>query len=266
MRSSEQSNSLSLTFLGTGTSVGIPVIGCQCVVCLSDNPQNTRLRSSIFITYGDLHLLVDSGPDLRAQALRERITRADAVLYTHAHVDHVAGFDELRAFCWHREDPLPLYSSPECLEALEIMYPWAFHQNNDNKGYVHPISMPVTEAFELGGLAITPLDVIHGHTKTYGYKFEAPELPSIAYISDVKSIPDETFLLLEDIDLLIIDALRYTSHGSHMSLDEALEAGLHCRAKKIILTHIAHEIDADTVQLPEHAQLAYDGLHLTFTP
>ena len=128
----------SLTFLGTGTSVGVPVIGCQCPVCLSADPHNQRLRASALVRAGGMAVLVDSGPDLRAQALREGLRELDAVIYTHAHLDHVAGFDELRAFCWNKDGPLPLHATESCLTTLQTMFAWAFSAENIYKGYIKP--------------------------------------------------------------------------------------------------------------------------------
>jgi len=264
MRSSEQTKSspFSFTFLGTGTSVGIPVIGCPCKVCHSENPHNTRTRSSAFVEFQDLAILIDSGPDLREQALREGLTKVDSVLYTHPHVDHVAGFDELRAFCWHREAPLPLYSSASCLDTLRTMFPWAFDENKHSPGYVRPAPRTFDAPIILEGLIITPLPVIHAQVETLGFRFDADEYKSIAYISDVKEIPDETFALLAGVDILIIDALRYDAHTTHMSVAEALSAASRSGANEIWLTHIAHEIDAEDITLPANVQLAYDGLTL----
>ena len=159
---------VSLTFLGTGTSVGVPVIGCDCAVCRSDEPKNRRLRASVLLRAGALSLLVDSGPDLRRQALREGLRELDGVLYTHAHLDHVAGFDDLRAFCWRRHAPLPMHATPGCLASLKQMFGWAFSPDNVYQGYVKPDPRVVIGPFGYGALRVTPLPVEHAALETIG--------------------------------------------------------------------------------------------------
>lgn len=250
---------MKLTFLGTSTSVGVPVIGCSCPICTSDDPKMNRMRSSVHILTDTHSILVDAGPDLRQQALRHNLTKVDAVLYTHQHLDHTAGFDELRAFCWHREAPLPLYSTPSCLAELERVYDWAFSAGNTYKGYIQPESHPITETFQLGETSITPLPVIHGKVETIGYRFDHAG-KSIAYIPDVKTILPDTYPLLENLDHLIIDSLRTTPHPTHMSVDEACKEAKKIGAKQTWLTHLAHEIDFPAVEptLPDNIKFAYD--------
>ena len=165
---------VSFTFLGTGTSVGVPVIGCGCVVCTSEDPRNRRLRSSVVVRAGGKTVLVDSGPDLRMQALREGLKEIDAIVYTHAHLDHVAGFDELRAFCWRRVEPLPLHATEECLGTLKNMYGWAFSEDNHYRGYVRPDARVIDGPFVIGDLRITPLPVEHAALETVGFLFGYP--------------------------------------------------------------------------------------------
>ncbi|MEP5504640.1 MAG: MBL fold metallo-hydrolase, partial [Luteolibacter sp.] len=164
-----------LTFLGTGTSVGVPVIGCSCPVCKSTDPRNNRTRSSITVESGGVRILVDSGPDLREQALREGISSIDAIVYTHGHVDHVAGFDELRAFCWGKDKPLPLYSTESCLKVLKTMFGWAFHPDNIHRGYVKPDPIPLGTGIRIGEISVTPLPVTHGGVETVGLLFVMPD-------------------------------------------------------------------------------------------
>jgi len=250
---------MKLTFLGTSTSVGIPVIGCDCDICQSSDPKLHRMRSSVHVLTETHSILVDSGPDLRQQALRHKLSKVDAVLYTHQHLDHIAGFDELRAFCWHREDPLPLYSTPSCLQELERIYNWAFSADNVYKGYIRPESRPVTKAFKLGETTITPLPVIHGKVETVGYRFDHSG-KSIAYIPDVKTILPDTFPLLNNLDHLIIDCLREKPHPTHMCLEEACDTARKIGPKQTWLTHIAHEIDPVSIapSLPDNINFAYD--------
>lgn len=254
---------LSLTFLGTGTSVGIPVIGCGCPVCTSDDLRNRRLRASVLVRAGSTTVLVDSGPDLRAQALREGLTALDAVLYTHSHLDHVAGFDELRAFCWHRPDPLPLHATPSCMAALHQMYGWAF-ADPSQRGYVNPAPRPIHGPFAIGELRITPLPVEHARVETIGFLFEHPAHRRVAYLPDVKRIPDDTLRLLRRAEVLVVDALRPAKHPTHFSLTEALDAIARTRVDEAWLTHLSHENDHEALQamLPAGVKVAWDGLRL----
>ncbi|MEO0018216.1 MAG: hypothetical protein RLZZ522_1499 [Verrucomicrobiota bacterium] len=255
----------SLTFLGTGTSVGVPVIGCDCAVCGSDDARNQRLRSSVLVRVGAVSLLVDSGPDLRLQALREGLRELDGVLYTHAHLDHVVGFDELRAFCWRRSAPLPLHGTAECLATLKQMFGWAFAPDNRHHGYVKPDPQVVAGPFHYGGLRITPLPVEHAAIQTIGYQFESPRGHRLAYLPDVKRIPDATLALLRGVDVLVLDALRPQPHPTHFSLDEALAAAAVIGAGETWLTHLGHENDhaALTAALPAGVRVAWDGLKLS---
>ena len=258
---------ISITFLGTGTSTGVPVIGCQCKICQSKDPLLTRSRSSIHIQTDTHSILVDSGPDLREQALRENLTQVDAVLYTHAHLDHITGFDELRAYCWHRDSKLPLYGSPELLNELKRVFNWAFLPANQYKGYIKPNPIETHGAFQLGKLTITPIPVIHGAIATQGYRFDHPNAPSIAYIPDVKTIPEESQGLLSNISYLIIDSLHEKDHPTHMNLSEALAAAKTLKAKNTYLTHLSHELDINVIKpnLPLNTYFAHDGLKLNLS-
>lgn len=257
---------ISLTFLGTGTSTGVPVIGCRCDVCTSGDPLLKRTRSSIHLQTPEFSILVDTGPDLREQALREKLTKVDAVLYTHAHLDHITGFDELRAFCWHRDEALPMYGSAECLTEIKRIFGWAFLATNTYRGYVKPKAVQTQGPFSLGKLTITPVPVIHGNMDTQGYRFDYPGAPSIAYMPDVKAIPEESWHLVKDISVLIIDSLRQREHPTHMSLEEAIDTATRLEAHDIYLTHLSHELDVrETMgKLPKHFELAHDGLKLHF--
>jgi len=254
----------SLTFLGTGTSVGVPVIGCSCPVCTSADPRNQRLRSSVLVRAGEVGLLVDSGPDLRAQALREGMREIDAVIYTHAHLDHVVGFDELRAFCWRRDGPLPLHATDECLAALKQMFGWAFSEENVYQGYVKPDARVIDGPFYYGDLKVTPLPVEHAAVKTVGFLFEYPRDRSIAYLPDVKRIPDDTMELLRGVDVLVVDSLRPLPHPTHFSLEEALETIGEVGAGESWLTHLGHENEhaALEAELPPGVSVAWDGLRI----
>ncbi len=254
----------SLTFLGTGTSVGVPVIGCDCRVCGSSDPRNKRGRASAVVRAGGVTLLVDSGPDLRLQALREGLRKIDAVLYTHAHLDHVAGFDELRAFCWARATPLPMHATDGCMRALQTMFGWAFSEENNYKGYVKPDARVIDGPFRYGDLRVTPLPVRHAAVETIGYRFDHRAGASIAYVPDVKEIPGPTIDLLRGVDVLVVDCLRETPHPTHFSLAEALAAAAEIGAGQTWFTHLGHESDHAELEamLPAGVRVAWDGLCL----
>jgi len=254
-----------MTFLGTGTSVGVPVIGCDCAVCTSQDPRNQRLRSSVVVRAGGTTVLVDSGPDLRLQALREGLREIDAVIYTHSHLDHVAGFDELRAFCWKKSEPLPLHATAECMSTLIQMYGWAFSPENLIRGYVRPDARIIDGPFYHGDLKITPLPVHHASVETVGFLFEYPDARKIAYISDVKRIPEDTMKMICGVDVLVVDALRVGDHPTHFSLSEALAAIEESGAGEAWLTHLSHEFDFDSLEaeLPTRVRVAWDGLRIS---
>lgn len=257
---------LEITFLGTGTSVGIPVIGCDCPVCSSADPRNCRTRSSIVARTAEHTLLVDSGPDLRQQALRENLRRIDAVLYTHAHLDHVAGFDELRAFCWHRKEPMPLHATRGCLDTLIQMFGWAFAPENTYAGYVRPDPRVIDRPFKYGRLTIEPLHVDHASVETIGFLFEFPGAPEVAYLPDLKRLPAPTAERLGNVPVLILDALRPAPHPTHLSIDEALALAEALGAGQTWLTHLSHENDHASLaaSLPPNVRPACDGLRLSF--
>jgi len=256
---------MKFTFLGTSTSVGIPVIGCTCDTCLSENPKFHRLRSSAHIQTDDHSILIDSGPDLRAQALRHSLFEVDAVLYTHQHLDHTAGFDELRAFCWRREDPLPLYSTEACLNELKRVYDWAFSEGNTYKGYIKPLAIPIKDHVDFGDLKVKPVPVEHGSVETVGYLFENRN-KSLAYVPDVKRFKSGSAEMLQNIDYLVIDCLREEEHSTHMSLAESLAFIDEAKPKEAWLTHLSHEMNIEKVEplLPKNVKFAYDTLSLNF--
>jgi len=254
----------TLTFLGTGTSTGVPVIGCDCPTCVSADPRNNRTRSSILLRTPEVALLIDSGPDLRQQALRENLRSLDAVLYTHGHLDHVTGFDDLRAFCWYRDGALPTHATPGCMDILKSMFGWAFDPANTYRGYVKPDPQIIDGPFFYGNLRITPLPVEHAAVETIGFLFEYPGHRSVAYFPDVKSFPEATLQAIRGVDVLIVDALRPGFHPTHLSNDEALEAIASIEAREGWLTHIGHDNEHEALEttLPRHVKVAYDGLKL----
>lgn len=254
---------MEIIFLGCGTSVGVPMIGCDCPVCTSLNPKNRRTRASVLVRSGETALLVDSGPDLHWQALRENLRRLDAVLYTHEHLDHVAGFDELRAFCWRRENPLPLYAGAGCLHQLRTMYAWAF--SNQYHGYVRPEPHEHgNKPFRVGDIEVTPVPVLHGTVETCGYVFRC-DGTSFGYVPDVKEIPETSRPLLQGLTALAMDGLNFDkAHRSHMSVQQSAEEMKTLGAKLGVVTHTSHSVEYEDVSrnLPKGVILAYDGLRL----
>lgn len=240
------------------------MIGCDCAVCWSENPKNKRTRSSIVVKAGGVTVLVDTGPDLRFQALREDLRVVDAVIYTHSHMDHVVGFDELRAFCWSRKTPLPMHATLACMADLQRMFGWAFSSENQYPGYVKPDPRIIDRPFLIGKLRITPLPVVHAAVETIGFLFEYPGAKSVAYLPDVKHIPELTMELIRGVDVLIVDSLRPGAHPTHFSLSEALLVAEESGAGETWLTHIGHEIEHEEVgtKLPPKVRIAWDGLRI----
>lgn len=266
-RKESMTSSIEIKFLGTGPSTGVPVIGCDCSVCQSDEPKNKRLRACIYLTSPEGNFLVDSGPDLRQQALTHQVRKVDAVFYTHGHVDHVAGFDDLRAFGWQRATPLPIYLNQSTLNILRNMYGWAFSADNTYRGYIRPAPHIFDAPLRFGQLTITPLAVEHGNIETHGLRFDHPKLcGGFAYIPDAKHIQPTSMQQLLDLDTLVIDALQHSPHRSHLTVAESLEIVNQLKPRQTYLTHLTHDIDYRSMhlELPGHVQLAYDGLTLTF--
>jgi len=257
---------LSLTFLGTGTSVGIPMIGCDCETCHSTDPRDKRCRSSVWLRSPEMSWVVDTGPDFRYQCLRANIRHLDAALYTHAHMDHVTGFDELRRFTIDIDQYIPVYGLPDTLAVLERMFDYAFNGENRYRGYLKPFPKPVHGPFHLGETLVTPLHVKHGKVAAIGYLFSRGTRRLCAYIPDCKIISPEALEAIHGVETLIIDALRYTQHTTHMNFDEALAACEQIQPGQTWFTHLQCEIMHSRAEplLPEKVNLAYDGLMLNW--
>lgn len=257
---------LTLTFLGTGTSVGIPMIGCDCETCRSTDPRDNRLRSSLWLRTPELSWVVDTGPDFRTQVLRAGIRQMDAALFTHPHMDHLTGFDDLRRFTIEPDQFLPIYAMPSCLAMLERMFTFAFNGENRYRGYLKPFPKPIHGPFHLGETLVTPLPVQHGKVETIGYLFSRRDIKLCAYFPDAKVIPPETLEALEGVDTLILDALRHTEHPTHMNFVEALAVQNRLKPRRTYLTHLQCEIMHSRAEplLPEGVKIAYDGLELNW--
>lgn len=250
-----------LVFLGTGTSVGVPVVGCGCATCTSGDPRDQRTRTSAVVGLPGGTLLIDTTPDLRGQLLRERIGRIDAVLYTHDHVDHVYGLDDVRPLCFASGRRVPLYCEEPVERRIRSAFDYAFAPAPAPGGGVPAVVFERigTAAFELLGSRIMPLRLEHGTFAVLGFR-----IGGVAYCTDTNRIPDATLPLLEDLDTLILDCLRPTRHPTHFSLDEALATVARVRPRRTLFVHMAHDIrHAElSAQLPPGVELAYDGLEI----
>ncbi|MDA0946175.1 MAG: hypothetical protein RLZZ314_74 [Bacteroidota bacterium] len=249
------------TFLGTGTSQGVPIIGCSCAVCQSEDPRDKRLRCSLWMEVGGKSVVIDTGPDFRHQMLREKVSSLDAVVYTHEHKDHLAGMDDIRPFNFLQQRVMPMYASERVEVALHRDFHYAFEPNKH--GGVPAVDIRRIEgdtAFALGESTWQPLPLMHAELPIHGFRVEG-----LAYITDASHIPEGTWRLLEGVDTLVLNALRPSPHYSHFSLDEALEVADRVGARQTWLTHISHLMGGHqerNATLPLGISLAYDGLQL----
>jgi phosphoribosyl 1,2-cyclic phosphate phosphodiesterase len=251
-----------VTFLGTGTSQGVPVIACECAVCRSTNPRDKRLRPSIYLEVpGRASLIIDTTPDFRQQALTYGVRRVDAVLFTHAHADHILGFDELRRFNVIQSGPMPCYANGFCLDILKRTFYYVFDGLPRLGGGVPQVQIHEvgTDAFTVNGVRIVPVPVWHGGMPILGFRFG-----TFAYLTDCNRIPDESWGRLAGVDTLVIDALRDEPHATHFTVAEAIDAIARIAPRRAYLTHMTHDLgyEATSARLPAGVELAYDGLVL----
>jgi len=250
---------LELTVLGSGTSLGVPTIGCRCAVCLSEDPRDKRTRPSILLRYNGRAVVIDTGPDFRAQAIRAGLDRLDAVLFTHAHADHVLGLDDIRPFNIHHGKSVPLYGNRQAIEGLRRIFQYVFDGNYPWGGVPLVEAQIISGPLELFGLEFVPVRVRHGYLDVFGFRFG-----SVAYLTDYNEIPDASLQLLQGLDVVFLDALRHTPHPTHMTVAQALEQVERLRPKRAFFTHIAHDLGHEETnrQLPEHVRLCYDGMQI----
>ncbi|HEY3174314.1 MAG TPA: MBL fold metallo-hydrolase [Candidatus Polarisedimenticolia bacterium] len=248
---------MKVTFMGTGTSVGVPSIGCQCPVCRSHDPLNRRTRTSALLAVEEHRVLIDASIDLRQQALREEMDVLHAVLVTHAHADHVFGLDDVRMFNFRQQAPMPIYASAATLADIRRTFWYVFEATLAASSRPQLALKEVNGPFEVAGLRVLPFEVIHGAMPILGYR-----IGRFAYITDASALPEATFPLLARLDVLVINALRHKPHPTHFTLTGALDTIARIAPRRAYLTHISHDFDhaALSRELPEGVQPAHDGL------
>jgi phosphoribosyl 1,2-cyclic phosphate phosphodiesterase len=246
-----------VTMLGSGTSQGVPVIGCRCAVCTSSDPRNRRTRASVYVRLGEQGVVIDTATEFRLQCVANGIERLDAVLFTHAHADHVHGLDDVRQFNHLQGTRIPCYGSGETMRYLAQKFDYFFRETQAGGGKPDVEFISVDGPFELFGRRVVPLPVMHGELSVYGYRIGA-----FAYITDASTIPPETMALLEGLDTLILNALRVEPHPTHLSVGEAVAIIEQLRPRRAFLTHLTHRLEhAETeAKLPHPIRLGYDGL------
>ena len=251
---------MKVTFLGSGTSQGIPVIACSCAVCTSADTHDKRLRSSILLQVDGKNIVIDSGPDFRYQMLRAGVTHLDALVFTHEHKDHTAGLDDIRPFNFYQQADIPIFARQEVLEQLQREYAYIF---NDKKypGVPQVACVEIDQQpFQINGIGITPIPVLHYKLPVFGFR-----IGDFSYITDANHIPEESLAILEGSEILVLNALQKEPHIAHFTLDQAIEQAQRIGAKKTYFTHISHRLGKHAAvekELPEGIFLAYDGLKL----
>jgi phosphoribosyl 1,2-cyclic phosphate phosphodiesterase len=250
---------MRLTFLGTGTSTGVPTLACRCPVCTSSDPRDKRTRPSVLLEFDGRAVVIDTAPDFRQQALREGMERLDAVLFTHTHADHVLGLDDVRVFYFRQRQPIPIYASSRSMDDIRRIFSYIFDQTYPYGGIAKLDPHIIDGPFDVWGERLTPLPVLHGNLPVLGFRFG-----KTAYVTDFSAIPDSTIPLIEGLDVLILDALRHKPHPTHSSLEQSLDWVERLKPRRAFFTHIAHELghEATNAALPPHVRLAYDGLKL----
>jgi phosphoribosyl 1,2-cyclic phosphate phosphodiesterase len=257
----DANGTVNITVLGSGTSVGVPTIGCHCKVCTSPDPRDRRLRPSISVRRNGRLIIVDTGPDFRQQALRAGIERVDAVLYTHAHADHILGLDDLRPYNFHQNALIPIYSSADTLAVIRRVFAYIFEEKETES------SRPKIEthlfdegAFSVCGIEVVPIPLRHGKDPVHGFRFGP-----VAYLTDHSDIPEDSIEKLRGLDVLFLDALRYKPHPTHSTVERSLQYVEQIAPKRAWFTHISHDLGHERAEsfLPDNVRLAYDGLQIS---
>jgi phosphoribosyl 1,2-cyclic phosphate phosphodiesterase len=251
-----------LTVLGSGTSMGVPTIGCDCAVCRSSDPRDKRTRPSVLIEYGGMSVLIDTTPDFRTQAIRENLQSLDAVLYTHSHADHILGIDDLRPLSYHHKPGrLPLYAHPDVANFIRTTFKYIFDSDYKFGGLPQVELKPIEGELDLFGARFEPVIVIHGDAEIYGYRFG-----SAAYLTDHSEVPEKSFKQLHNLDILFLDALRHKPHPTHSTVENSLRIVEQLKPKRAFFTHICHDLghEETNATLPPNVRLAFDGMKLEF--
>ena len=250
---------MRLTFLGTGTSTGVPTLACHCRVCTSRDPHDQRTRPSLLVQFDGRVLVIDTTPDFRTQALREKLDRLDAVLFTHSHADHILGLDDVRSFYFRQQKPIPIYADAYCMKEIHRTFKYIFDGDYPYGGIVRLDPRLIDGPFEVDGLKVLPVPVLHGNLPILGFRIDG-----VAYLTDVSEIPESSYPLLEGLEVLILDALRPRPHPTHLTVEQALRVMERLKVPRGYCTHIAHELghEETNARLPSHVRLAYDGLQL----
>lgn len=253
-----------LTFLGTGGSMGVPIIGCECQVCTSDDPKNKRTRPSALLEIDGKTIVIDAGPDYRTQALREGIRHIDGVIFTHAHHDHTAGLDDLRVYTMRREDPIPCLASQPTAEDLKKRYDYIFKTYDQTK-LVSNVDLQIMKG-ERGEVSFLDIPIKYLTYVQSDMPVNGLCIGNLAFITDIKEFPESVYNDLAGTDILVVSALRYSKSYMHLSIEEAVAFSNRVGAKQTWFTHIAHDLDHHSVNLdlPSNIQLAYDGLSIEF--
>lgn len=255
---------MEIIFLGTGTSQGIPVIGCACRTCLSDDPRDKRTRSAILVRTPETVFVVDTPPEFRLQCLRENLKHIDAVVYTHSHTDHILGFDDLRRFCEITGEKVPIYAAYDTMADLRRVFQYAFEAEVTWRNYIRPDPHVIEGPFFLGKTQLTPLRLPHGRIILNGYLLERENRKLVAYMTDCHDVPEPVISLIKGVKVLIIDALRHKEHPTHMSIEQALEVRARVKPERTYFIHMCHDLLHEETQatLPENVFLSHDGLHV----
>lgn len=256
---------MKVTILGSGTSHGVPMIGCACEVCTSPDPRNHRFRPSIAVENEGRAILVDTTPELRMQALAFGLNRVDSVLITHTHADHIFGLDDLRRYNDLSGEVIPVYGAESALADIRRIFPYIFNPPQQGGGTPKLDLRPVPQSFDLFGIHIESFTVYHGALPVLAYRF-SDKRNDVAYVTDTNNIPPESMAKLQNLDLLILDAVRYKPHSTHYGLWEAVEVAEKLRAKQVLFTHLSHHFEhaRTNAELPPHMRLAFDGQTLEF--
>lgn len=248
---------MKVTFMGSGTSMGVPTIGCDCPVCVSDNPKNKRTRPSLLVTTGGKNFLIDTAVDFRAQAIREGLKRIDAVLYTHSHADHILGLDDLRPFNYRQKMHIPCFGNESTMQSICETFRYVFTDPQPGGSIPRIEPHVINGPFDFQGTYVQPIPVLHGRMPVFGYR-----IGRLSYLTDLSEIPEDSYTILRGTSILVLGVLRYEPHPTHLYLEKAFQIIERVGPDKTYFTHLSHDFDHERTnsELPESVMLSYDGL------